>query len=290
MARIVFEPEQIEVVTVEQLQGLTGEEPKVEPESNGHTGPKWSEHKGKGGECYQYIQSAIARECLAVALAPTGERNNRLNAAAFALGTMADWPEMDEQGCRATLLRAAERAGLEPRESLLTVASGWAAGKLEPRERPKSNRHESNGEIPKPGQFIIWASTIKPRKVEWLCPGRIPLGKMTTFAGQTGLGKTFTICDLAARVTRGGEIPFGGGLTYDRGKVLIISAEDDADDTIVPRFMELGGDLSRLALLSPESEEHFSLAALEVLNGCLGDMGPDVRMVAIDPPTVISAR
>ena len=116
-------------------------------------------------------------------------------------------------------------------------------------------------------------------------PYRIPLGKMTTFAGSTGLGKTFALCDLAARVSTGGEVPFGGGAKFQQGKVLFISSEDDADDTLVPRLMELGADLSQVFFLSPESEDHFTLSALELLSGMLDDMGPGVRMVAIDPPT-----
>jgi hypothetical protein len=113
---------------------------------------------------------------------------------------------------------------------------------------------------------------------------------MTTYAGQPGMGKTFAVCDLAARITQGGEIPFSGGLCFSPGKVLIISAEDDADDTILPRFLEMGGDVRRLAFLSPASEESFSLAALELLNQSLDAMGSDVRMVAIDPPTAYVGR
>jgi hypothetical protein len=287
IARITYEPETVEPVTIEQLQAAIGAEVKLEP-ANGHEEPlRWSKYAGKPRGVEAYVKSAIERECFHVALATEGERNNVLNIAAFNLGTLADWPEMDEQEARATLIRSGERAGLQPRECLLTVASGWESGKKKPRERPQNKEQKAT---PGPGKFIIWANTIKPRKVDWLCPGRIPLGKMTTFAGQTGLGKTFTICDIAARVTTGREIPFGGGACYPRGKVLIISAEDDADDTIVPRFMSLGGDLSRLALLSPESEEQFSLAALDLLNSCIDDMGADVRMVAIDPPTSYLGR
>lgn len=286
LCRLVAGPESPQIVSVELLQAL-GTVPKQE---NGKsTDATWEVVVGHVKGLAGYVRSAIERECFKVAMTTEGDRNNALNRAAFSLGTMAGWVEMDEVEARATLLRSAERAGLPPRECLITIASGWESGRQQPRDRPADTTPSQNGKL-QAGKFIIWASSIKPRKVEWLCPGRIPLGKMTTFAGQTGLGKTFTVCDLAARVTRGGEIPFGGGKCYPRGKVLIISAEDDADDTIVPRFMELGGDLSRLALLSPECEERFSLSALELLNGCISDMGSDVKMVAIDPPTSYLGR
>jgi putative DNA primase/helicase len=66
--------------------------------------------------------------------------------------------------------------------------------------------------------------------------------------------------------------------------VLFISGEDDEDDTLVPRLIQCGADTSRIAFLSPESQEHFSLAALELLSSVLDQMD-GVRFVAIDPPS-----
>lgn len=278
-----------EIVSIDLLQAL-GAPPKS---TNGGTHEEtWPFVVGRPNGLVAYVRRAIESEGFKVAMAIGGNRNNVLNRAAFCLGTMADWPEMDEQDTRSTLIRAAQRCGLDSDPGcgnsgiLRTIESGWQAGRLEPRKRPvEDSKNKDNVKTNGLSRFIIWASTVKPRKVEWIDPGRIPRGKMTTFAGQTGVGKTFTVCDLAARITTGREIPFGGGACYPCGKVLIISAEDDADDTIVPRFIELGGDLSKLALLSPECEEKFSLSALELLNGCIADMGRDVLMVAIDPPT-----
>jgi hypothetical protein len=54
--------------------------------------------------------------------------------------------------------------------------------------------------VPSSESIIIRASQITPKKVEWLWRDRIPLGKLTTFAGVGGLGKTFVLCDIAARV------------------------------------------------------------------------------------------
>ena len=296
MSRLLAAPNPVEVVTAEQMEAFVRKEEKPLPEKptlKGHTF-----QPATNGSLDRWVRKAIENECYSVICAKAGPaegRNNRLNKAAYTLGGMAAWPEMQEVAARAELFRAAILSGLGERESLGTIESGWDKGAAAPRDRPEEKAYRNgtahaNGHVngkPEiaPGGLIIWAKNVKVRKVDWLWPGRIPVGKQTTFAGQTGMGKTFTLCDIAARVTNGAEIPYGGGECFQQGKVLIISAEDDADDTIVPRFAELGGDLSRLAFLSPESEDQFSLAALELLSRSLDQMGEDVRMVAIDPPT-----
>ena len=75
---------------------------------------------------------------------------------------------------------------------------------------------------------------ITPQRLKWLWPGRIPLGKVTVIAGDPGLGKSLVTLDLAARVSRGGMWPDGSENIL--GRVLLLSAEDDAADTIRPRL------------------------------------------------------
>ena len=43
--------------------------------------------------------------------------------------------------------------------------------------------------------------------LDWLWPGRIPLGKLTLLAGDPGLGKSFVTLDIASRVSRGAAWP-----------------------------------------------------------------------------------
>ena len=138
--------------------------------------------------------------------------------------------------------------------------------------------------LPVGSKLITWASDIKPKKVEWLWPGRIPIGKMTTFAGPGGLGKTFVLLDIATRITRGMAWPYAGGECAEPGKVLFISGEDDEDDTLVPRLIEMGADRTKIAFLSTDAHDNFTMAALKLLTDVVDQIG-DVRMVAIDPPT-----
>ncbi len=47
-----------------------------------------------------------------------------------------------------------------------------------------------------------------PREpVEWLWPGKIPIGKVTLLIGDPGLGKSLVALDVASRVTRGAGWP-----------------------------------------------------------------------------------
>jgi hypothetical protein len=94
-------------------------------------------------------------------------------------------------------------------------------------------------------------SDLVEQPVQWLWPGRIPLGKLTVLDGDPGLGKSLITLDLAARVSTGRAMPDGGSehLHNPRG-VILLSAEDDAVDTIRPRLRVAGADLTRVAIPS----------------------------------------
>lgn len=139
------------------------------------------------------------------------------------------------------------------------------------------------------GPVIIRASSIPPRKVEWLWPGRLPIGKLTTFAGVGGLGKTFVLCDITARITKGIPWPDAPDECPEVGQVLFISGEDDPEDTLVPRLIEMGADLNRVCFLKTEVLGTFTLGDLKLLGQAAEQMGPGLRFVAIDPPTAFLA-
>jgi len=137
--------------------------------------------------------------------------------------------------------------------------------------------------------LIQWANEVEPRAVRWLWPATVPLGKLTTFAGPAGLGKTFCLLDIASRVTRGADWPCGAA-SGEAGTVLYISGEDDPEDTLVPRLMALEALLDRVAFLTFAALNRFSLADLPLLEKTLGQMAekhPDLRprLAVIDPPT-----
>ena len=127
---------------------------------------------------------------------------------------------------------------------------------------------------------------VVPRKLEWLWPGLLPLGKLSLFCGDPGLGKSFVTCDLAARVSRGGAWP-NGEATQPAGSVLILACEDDVEDTIQPRLDDAGADVSRIHVIDSvcvrNKERGFALDAdMPLLKREVQRLG-DVRLLIIDP-------
>jgi hypothetical protein len=143
-----------------------------------------------------------------------------------------------------------------------------------------------------PGAVLQCFRDIETKPLRWLWPGRIPLGKLTLFAGDPGLGKSFVTLDVAARVTRGDSWPDGATPSCEPGSVIVLSAEDDPADTIRPRLEAAGADLAGIHVLqavrraksSGETAlEHFSLETdLAELQDAVTSVG-DVRLIVIDP-------
>ena len=82
------------------------------------------------------------------------------------------------------------------------------------------------------------------RQIAWLWPGVIPKGMLSLLGGKQGLGKSFLICDLAARVSSGDPMP--DGTQQQPGKVLLLAREDDASCVLLPRLRSAKADLSRV--------------------------------------------
>src|SRR5215211_3368779 len=91
---------------------------------------------------------------------------------------------------------------------------------------------------------------VRPERVEWLWPRRVPRGKITVLEGDPDNGKSVLTTDLAARVTAGKRLP--DGTPTEAAGVVIVSAEDGAADTVRPRFDAAGGDPTRARLLGDE--------------------------------------
>ncbi|MCA9320468.1 MAG: bifunctional DNA primase/polymerase [Planctomycetes bacterium] len=85
------------------------------------------------GACRAYGKTALTQECLTVAHAPEGERNNTLNRAAFALGQIVATGELDRETVENDLLTAANVCGLPVGEAQRTIESGLSAGLKSPR-------------------------------------------------------------------------------------------------------------------------------------------------------------
>src|SRR5579859_6816013 len=82
-------------------------------------------------------------------------------------------------------------------------------------------------------------------KTDWLWPDRIARGKVTVFAGEGGVGKSSVLFYLSSLISTGGTF-HPENFTFQKGKVVIMSSEDDPEDTINPRLMAMKADLDNI--------------------------------------------
>ena len=135
-------------------------------------------------------------------------------------------------------------------------------------------------------------SSVTPKELTWLWPGRIPKGKITVFAGAPGVGKGLATCSLVAIATTGSEYPDEGIGEHEPCDVIMLSCEDDLEDTVVPRLMAAGADLEKVVTIKAKVKGNDKKKIrdlsfdtdLEILKTCLND-NPKVKLVIIDPIT-----
>jgi hypothetical protein len=85
--------------------------------------------------------------------------------------------------------------------------------------------------------------------IDWIWPAHIARGKITLIQGRPDLGKSLVTLDVAARVSTAATWPDGTPGLVEPGNVLIYSGEDTLEDTIVPRLIAAGADLSRVRVV-----------------------------------------
>jgi hypothetical protein len=90
------------------------------------------------------------------------------------------------------------------------------------------------------------ASTIKKEHREWLWPGYLGRNKIAHFGGASSEGKSPVTLDLAARVSAGLQWPDGTDNTLGPKSVILLAAEDDWSDTIIPRLELAGANLNNI--------------------------------------------
>ena len=105
---------------------------------------------------------------------------------------------------------------------------------------------------------IVRASEIEPKEVKWLWYPYIPFGKVTLLQGDPGDGKSKLMLSLAALLSKGEALPFVDEENkLEPMSIIYQTTEDDADDTVVPRFNSANGDGEKLIFIK-EDEKNLS--------------------------------
>jgi hypothetical protein len=146
-------------------------------------------------------------------------------------------------------------------------------------EKPDAGREESKG----PRRLILTpASTIAPRRAKWMWEGRMAVGALSLVAGREGIAKSTFVYWIVSNVTRG-TLP---GESFGTPRAVMICATEDAwAETIVPRLIAAGADLTRVYRIEVETNvglAELSLPADIVAVGQAAD-DYDVALLVLDP-------
>ncbi len=176
------------------------------------------------------------------------------------------WPDCDAPGAQYGQAVAARLLGLGCDVQVIDVAAlalpaksdawDWCAA------HPQATRddvlalpvlpaaHLAN---PEPTVDMHCAADLQPQPVDWVWPGWLAAGKLHILAGAPGTGKTTIALSVIAAITAGRALP--DGHTPKRGRAVIWSGEDDPADTLVPRLLAAGADLSRVQFIGQVNDK-----------------------------------
>lgn len=288
---------------------LKAKRPATAPE------PSVSRPEGTQNE-RNYAETALADECDSLASTRPGEgRNAALNRAAHSAGTLVGAGWLERETAEHALWEAAEQNGYRSQDgdaaAWKTLQSGLESGISKPRdplpasEVPqwvretvahlltphKSKRPIAANAAAKRSVTLVQFSAIEERPVEWLWDQYLPLGKLTLLAGSGGTGKSTIAFNLAGIISNGGAWP-DGSRCRSAGNVIIWSSEDDPADTIKPRLLAVGADVSRCGVITGAIDDRglscpFDAARdMQELHEAVNRIG-GISLLVIDP--IVSA-
>lgn len=133
---------------------------------------------------------------------------------------------------------------------------------------------------------LVWFDAVEPRPISWLWWPYIPFSMLSLLSGDPGAGKSFVMLDLAAEFSQG-RTPDGNEIAPVTTVYLTI--ENPIAEVLVPRFISLGGDRSKICLLrgvkvtNGNEEESYgvTLKNIELLEEAICDT--KAGMLVIDP-------
>jgi AAA domain len=187
---------------------------------------------------------------------------------------------------------AAAKDEIAARIKLRQDFDGFGGARISDSERPEPVPHESSKGH---GLVTVCASDVDPKRIDALwkdVSGAIRLARSehTLIAGEPGLGKSQLGIQVAATITVGGDWPCGAGRA-PLGSVIILSAEDNIETTLVPRLIAAGADRKRVTIIKAtytedgKGERGFDLQAdIVALERLIKEIG-DVLLIIIDPIT-----
>jgi putative DNA primase/helicase len=155
---------------------------------------------------------------------------------------------------------------------------GYVSPGPDPSRTAKGRWHDAKARI-RPSQLTN-AGAMKMEKINWLWNGWIARGEVGLIAGVPEAGKTTCTISIAAIFSSGGRWP--DGTLSKPGNVIIWTGEDNPQSTLIPRLVQMGGDVARVEFVTGHPDEDgkmhpfnpakdlpgLTLAAKELPGGC----------------------
>ena len=132
---------------------------------------------------------------------------------------------------------------------------------------------------------VTRASEVKLQEVKWLWYPYIPCGKVTLLQGDPGDGKSKMMLAISALLTQGKPLPFSEE-SEEPMTVIYQTTEDDAGDTVVPRFLSAGGDMEKLVFIR-EDKKNLSFGDERIREAIIKYKA---RLLILDPMTSYLGR
>ena len=186
-----------------------------------------------------------------------------------------------------------DQAGNEACEKLAgEISEGYSVIRLKPSrkdwneilcdknaDRKKAIAETITIKVPETEELVpmLCYEDIEQTSVEWLWFPYIPFGKLTIVQGNPGEGKTYFAMMLTAACTNGKLFPNMEDI--EPFNVIYQTAEDGMGDTIKPRLVEAGANLSKVMVID-DSEEALTLSDDRIEKAVRQN---HVRLVIIDP-------
>lgn len=128
------------------------------------------------------------------------------------------------------------------------------------------------------GPNIINFNDVKSKPLDWLWHNKIPANNLSLIVGDPGAGKSLLTLWIAAKISKGEDWP--DAKNNDPGSVIILSAEDNPEDTIKVRLEQVKADCSKIHQLHPVE---FTLKeVIKELDSAIKEI-PDIRAIIMDP-------
>ena len=141
---------------------------------------------------------------------------------------------------------------------------------------------------------VVNLNNVRMKAVHWLWKGWLPVGYITLIAGESKVGKSSVVVDLASRITCGRELPGEDVGTRAPGRIMWLATEDGIEDMLKPRFVAAGANLDNLDIVrgtwsETGAEDAISLVDdLSVIEDALTDARLNRRpydAIVVDPIT-----